>query len=79
MSTAQTDAERLVAALRHDRDALLAAARNHLKAAGRGNAAERVLVRMHRALARHRVYLARELNRRLVAAKRARCAPQQPR
>ncbi len=79
MSTVQTDAARGIAALRHDRDALLAAARGHLEAARRGNAAERVLVRMHRALARHRVYLARELNRRLVAAKRARHAQLQPR
>ncbi len=78
MSAVQTESARQLAALRHDRDALLAAARRHLEAAGRGKAAERVLVRMHRALARHRVFVARELNRRLVAAKRARRAQPQP-
>ena len=58
--------------LREDRDTLIAAARRHLEAARRGatDQANRVLPRMHLALARHRLYLARDINRRLIACKR---------
>jgi hypothetical protein len=61
-----------LARVRQDRDALMSAARRHVAAAGRGRGAPTaaVLERMHRALARHHVFVARDLNRRLVALKR---------
>ena len=63
-----------LARVRQDRDALISAARRHVAAAGRsdGDPASAVRERMHRALARHHVFIARDLNRRLIALKRRR-------
>jgi hypothetical protein len=62
-----------LARVRQDRDALISAARRHVEAARHGHAmpTATVLRRMHRALAPHHVFVARDLNRRLVALKRA--------
>jgi hypothetical protein len=61
-----------LARVRQDRDALISAARRHVEAARHspGEPTPAVLRRMHRALARHHVFVARDLNRRLVALKR---------
>jgi hypothetical protein len=67
-----------LARVRQDRDALISAARRHMEAVRRrdGAPAAMVLERMHRALARHHVFVARDLNRRLIALKRGpECAP----
>ncbi len=61
-----------LARVRQDRDALISAARRHVEAArhSHGEPTAIVLKRMHRALARHHVFVARDLNRRLIALKR---------
>jgi outer membrane protein W/outer membrane protein OmpA-like peptidoglycan-associated protein len=61
-----------LARVRQDRDALISVARRHVQAAGRADPAPAaaLLGRMHRALAHHHVFGARNLNRRLVALKR---------
>jgi hypothetical protein len=73
MTPARGELTQQLMQLREDRELLLASARRHVAAARRavGDQANRTLPRMHLALARHRLYLARELNRRLVACKRA--------
>jgi hypothetical protein len=62
-----------LARVRQDRDALISSARRHVQAANRSGSLGRIAVleRMHRALARHHVFIARDLNRRLIALKRA--------
>jgi hypothetical protein len=61
-----------LARVRQDRDALISVARRHGQPAGRSDAAPgaAVLGRMHRARARHHVFVARKLNRRLIALSR---------
>jgi hypothetical protein len=61
-----------LARVRQDRDALSSAACPHVQAAcdGHGAPTAAVLARMHRALARHHVFVARDLNRRLISIKR---------
>jgi hypothetical protein len=73
MTTIRMEQAYRLARVRQDRDALMSAARRHVQAAGRSGGLTRaaVLERMHRALARHHVYVARDLNRRLIALKRA--------
>jgi hypothetical protein len=77
MTTIRMEQAYRLARVRQDRDALIGAARRHVLAAGRsgGQRAATVLERMHRALARHHVFVARDLNRRLIALKRVPAHP----
>jgi hypothetical protein len=61
-----------LARMRDDRDALIVLARQHMEAYRREpwQVTKTVAQRMHLGLARHRVFVARRLNRRLVAYRR---------
>jgi hypothetical protein len=60
-----------LARVRQDRAGLISAARRRVESERQGDGALTVMLeRMHRALARHHVFVARDLNRRLIALTR---------
>jgi|HubBroStandDraft_1064217.scaffolds.fasta_scaffold2360109_1 hypothetical protein len=77
MTTIRMEQAYRLARVRQDRDALMSAARRRMQSAGRGGGLTSavVLERLPRALARHQVFVARDLNRRLIALKRAPASP----